>query len=282
MSAPTTIVPTKGTFWKHRLLAWLAHHSEFPSRLRIFNLAKRFFGLDLLLTTTPSGLKLLLDISDWVQYQIYFFGNYEPKSVALFKRLAAESSIIFDIGSHIGEYALECAVDAPTGTKQIFALEVNPKIFTYLLKNIELNGFKNVIPILGAVSGARAIVNINIPGYWNMGNTQIAEEKNEHGSANYLAAAYSITEIIQHFHIDHVDLIKMDLEGHEIGVLRALFSANVYPDNILVEFIPEIFNQCEKVVVLLNENGYSLVDVNGEPYQNKVSLTEQNLWAHKT
>src|SRR5262249_11882780 len=147
---------------KHRVLSRIAHSKEFPSRLRLFNLAKKIFTLDLLLSETPSGLKLLLDITDWVQYQIYFYGNYEGKSVTLFKDLSKNASVVFDIGAHVGQYALECAQDDKEQTKQIFALEVNPKTFAYLLNNIQLNKFKNVTPVLGAVGTSPDIYNISI------------------------------------------------------------------------------------------------------------------------
>jgi tRNA G37 N-methylase Trm5 len=141
--------------------------------------------------TTPSGLKLLLDVTDWVQSQIYFFGNYEAKSVALFKKLSVDAAVIFDIVSHIGQYALECAREDIAMSKQIFAIEVNPKTFTYLLNNIQINKFSNVKPFLGAIASSPVILNINIPAYWNMGNTQINEHDGINGFDNYLAASFT-------------------------------------------------------------------------------------------
>src|ERR1700753_882554 len=109
MGPEQTIINTKGKLWKHELLRRIAYSKDFPTRLRLFHMVRRFFGLDLLLFKTPSGLQLLLDIDDWVQHQIYFFGSYEAQSLNLFKELAKKASIVFDIGSHIGQYALECA-----------------------------------------------------------------------------------------------------------------------------------------------------------------------------
>src|SRR4051812_46891418 len=109
MDLEKRIINTKGSLWRHRLLNWIAAHKEFPTRLRLFNVIKKLFKLDLLLFRTPSGLSLLLDISDWVQYQIYFFGNYEIESLNLFKELSQNATVIFDVGAHVGQYALECA-----------------------------------------------------------------------------------------------------------------------------------------------------------------------------
>src|ERR1700756_1422172 len=131
MEAEQTIINTKGKLWKHQLLRRIAYSKDFPARLRLFNILRRSFGLDLLLFETPSGLKLLLDVNDWVQHQIYFFGSYEAQSLTLFKNLAKNASVVFDIGSHVGQYALECAQADADQTKNIYAIEVNPKTFTY-------------------------------------------------------------------------------------------------------------------------------------------------------
>jgi hypothetical protein len=136
MNANQTIIRRKGRGWQHRLLMSLVKTKDFPARLRLFNSLRNIFNLGLLGYETPSGLRLLIDFDDRVQSQIYYHGNYEPLSVALFKRLAKEAEVIFDLGADIGQYALECAQDDIGKLKQIFAVEVNPKTFTYLLNNI--------------------------------------------------------------------------------------------------------------------------------------------------
>jgi FkbM family methyltransferase len=281
MDLNNRIIEIKGSIWKHRLLNWLARHKEFPARLRLFNLLKKALRLDLLLCSTPSGIHLLADISDWVQYQIYFYGNYEAQSVALFRELSTQASVIFDVGAHIGQYALECANVSSGHDKKIFALEVNPKTFTFLLNNIQLNQFSDMIPVMGAVASQQGIMNIHIPAYWNMGNTQIDAEKKEVGFDNYLASAYRLPDLLEMYKIEHIDLMKMDLEGHELGILSDLFSAGVYPNHLILEYIPDVFVQCADMITLLETNNYLITDVNGNPFDNGQSLPEQNLWARK-
>ena len=281
MEVEKRIINTKGSIWKHQLLNWIGSHKEFPARLRLFGLMKELFGIDLLLYKTPSGLTLLLDISDWVQSQIYFFGNYEKESLNLFKKLAQNASVIFDAGTHIGQYALECAYDDGTQTKRIFAIEVNPKTFTYLLNNIQLNKFKNVTPVLGAIAANHEILNINIPAYWNMGNTQITQIEDTPGFNNYLVASFSILDILKPNGLKRIDLLKIDIEGNELIVLEDLFTEGIYPTNIILEFIPSAFSQCASLLALLQKNEYILKDVRGDLYDEQKELFEQNLWAQK-
>jgi FkbM family methyltransferase len=281
MELKTNIIAIKGAKWKHNFLMKLATSKEFPTRLRVFHTFRKLWGLELLKFTTPSGLKLLLDISDWVQSQIYFHGTYEAKSVGLFKKLAANTSVVFDIGSHIGQYALECAQDDKAMAKQIFAIEVNPKTFTYLLNNIQLNEFLNVKAVLGAVAATPDILNISIPAYWNMGNTQINEQDEMTGFDHYLAASFSITSLLKKYNLTHIDLVKIDVEGHEHDVLNSLFKENIYPANIIFEHIPEVFTQASVLMSLLKDNGYIITDIFGEEYTGQKEIAEYNLWAHK-
>jgi FkbM family methyltransferase len=253
---------------------------EFPTRLRLFNILRRAFNVDLLLYKTPSGLNLLLDFNDWVQSQIYYHGNYEKLSLAAFKDLAKESKVILDLGAHIGQYALECAQEDKTKEKQIIAVEVNPKTFTYLLNNIQINDFTQVKPVLGALYNDKSIVNIGIPAYWNMGNTQISSEDSQFDS--FYAASLNVQELLRRFNLAQIDLVKMDVEGQELNIISDFFDNKVYPANIIFEFIPTHYDSAQSVVQLLSKNGYEIRDIHGQLYDNAESVTEQNLIAKRT
>lgn len=281
MDIQKNIINVPGSDWQQNVLSKLAVSKEFPSRLRIINYLRKLWGLDLLKFSTPSGLKLLLDVTDWVQSQIYYFGNYEVKSIALVKTLTKNASVIFDIGSHIGQYALECAQSDTSIAKKIFAIEVNPKTFSYLLNNIQLNQFTNVKAVLGAVTQGSGIVNINIPAYWNMGNTQINADAEDTGFDNYLAASFNIISLLNRYHLKHIDLIKIDVEGHEADVMNSLFQEGIFPSNIIFEYIPGIFERSSEMLALFEHNGYVIKDIDGNIYQGQAKVSEQNLWAQK-
>ena len=281
MTAEKTILNIPGANWKHRFLEKIAKSKDFPTRIRLFHIMRNRWGLELLKFTTSSGLKLALDITDYVQGQIYFYGSYEAKSVALFKKLAANATVIFDIGSHVGQYSLECAQEDKLQAKQIFAIEVNPKTFAYLLNNIQINKFKNVKAVLGAVTSYPGMVNINIPAYWNMGNTQINDEGKDDGLGNYLAASFSITSLLKKYDLKFIDLIKIDVEGHEYDVLNSLFKQDIFPANILFEHIPDAFVKASSLITLLTEEGYAIKDINGKAYTGQKDIPEHNLWAQK-
>lgn len=274
-----TILTARGRNWQHRLLMSLVKRKDFPTRLRILHFLRRAFNLGLLKYETPSGLQLLLDFDDYVQAQIYYNGNYEPLSVSVFKKLAKDAHVIMDLGAHIGQYALECAQDDIEKSKRILAVEVNPKTFTYLMNNIQLNSFSQVVPVLGALSNGGGLVNIDIPAYWNMGNTQIA--KDEVGTNNYVSASLTIKEMADKYQLKAVDLVKLDVEGHEMTILEGFFDCGLRPLHIMFEFIPDIFQEAMAVVDLLRSKGYEITDVMGGAFKVGNHVIEQNLIAKR-
>ena len=279
MTNKLSIITPKGKRWKHNVLMSIVKAKEFPTRLRLFHILRRALNVDLLLYKTPSGLNLLLDFNDWVQSQIYYHGNYEKLSLAAFKDLAKESKVILDLGAHIGQYALECAQEDKAKEKQIIAVEVNPKTFTYLLNNIQINDFTQVKPVLGALYNDKSIVNIGIPAYWNMGNTQISSEDSQFDS--FYSASLNVHELLRRFNLTQVDLVKMDVEGQELNIINDFFDNKVYPANIIFEFIPTHYDSAQSVVQLLRKNGYEIRDIHGQLYGNTDSVTEQNLIAKR-
>ena len=52
--------------------------------------------------------------------------------------------VIIDVGAHIGTFSILAASKVTQG--KVFSIEASQDTFNYLKKNIELNGFKNIIP----------------------------------------------------------------------------------------------------------------------------------------
>ncbi|ADB57761.1 class I SAM-dependent methyltransferase [Archaeoglobus profundus] len=62
-------------------------------------------------------------------------------------KLVQDGEVVVDMFAGIGYFTIPIAVH--TKAKKIYAIEINPDSYFYLLENIELNDVKNVIPILG-------------------------------------------------------------------------------------------------------------------------------------
>jgi len=66
----------------------------------------------------------------------------------------------------------------------------------------------------------------------------------------------------------HIDLLKMDIEGPEFGIIRQLIEDKVSFNQLVVEFTPEIFPDGKQKVVdtiqLLETHGYNVFNVSDD------------------
>lgn len=121
---------------------------------------------------------------------------------------------VIDCGAFIGEFTLYAAAAAgPSG--RVIAFEPDPAIYKRLLKNIELNGFKNVTVVnkgLWSADGAMKFVGNDVDGY-----SFIAATDNP---AAIEVPVVSLDGELERLGVKKVDFIKMDVEGAEIEALK--------------------------------------------------------------
>jgi hypothetical protein len=87
--------------------------------------------------------------------------------------------------------------------------------------------------------------------------------------------------LLQKYNLQHIDLVKIDVEGYEFDVLNGLFEKNILPANIIFEYIPDAFLHAPALITLLNNNGYLIKDIDGGDYSDQTEVLEYNLWAQK-
>ena len=89
------------------------------------------------------------------------------------------------------------------------------------------------------------------------------------------APVHRLTTIMERLGHDHIDVLKMDIEGAEYGVIADLLSCNIRVDQLLVEFHhrwPEVGVQKTKQAIHeLNRAGYRIfyISPTGEEYSFK-------------
>jgi len=109
------------------------------------------------LTVEIEGLHLTG--SFWHRREIWKLreGRYERFTMQLFKEALAPGMVVCDIGAHIGIYSLLAAQHVGREGR-VYAFEPDPRTFPYLVRNIEQNGFSNIIiPIKKAVSNHEGV-----------------------------------------------------------------------------------------------------------------------------
>jgi FkbM family methyltransferase len=165
-----------------------------------------------------ADVRVVCDLTKFIQRRLYFWGGYEEESCAHWIRLARESRIIFDIGANVGLYSLLAAWANPQS--EIHAFEPTPAMVDILTSNIELNRMQNISVVPKAVG----------PGVGTGFLRMCAGSNGSNEGMNYLAAAredgsdlpvevISLDGYCQQHGIERIDLMKMDIEGGEYAAL---------------------------------------------------------------
>lgn len=201
---------------------YLRHTTIGKGRYRLLTFARpmgRKIGhsLGLHRIRTKHGFCMELDLSDWIPQDIYLTGEFESTTSTIVKRLLKLGDKAVDIGANIGWFTLlfaQCVGD----TGQVYSFEPVPKLQTVLKKNLALNSFHQIT--LGNV----ALSDHNGQARFYVGpedNTGLSSLRVPRGSTESFEVELRRFDDI--FKEDsNIALVKIDVEGAELAVLRGM------------------------------------------------------------
>jgi FkbM family methyltransferase len=235
---------------------------------RCLAFGRTFAGKDNFATVTRRGLRWHLDLSEGIDFSIYLFGVFERSTAVTLQKLVKSGDVVFDIGANIGAHTLGLARSVgPAG--RVFAFEPASFAFAKLKDNLALN------PELEARTHPRQILLAAEPSglaqqqiyaSWPLTENNSVHPKHRGRLSATLGAS---VDTLDHFvaceGIDRVNLIKMDVDGEELQVLRGgLGILKEFQPLLVMEISPyvhaEHHNSFGTFVALLRESGYSLLD----------------------
>jgi FkbM family methyltransferase len=173
---------------------------------------------------------------------------YEQEILEALRDYIPEKACILDIGANIGNHSVYWATQC--GASRIFAFEPIGEIFRILQRNIDLNGLRDVVvPFACALSDSDASLDICLYNRRNLGATALRKATDGKVPARALDSIP--------LQVDHIDFVKIDVEGFEWFVLRGARETfrRLRPPHVLIE----IMSKRKKVDGLLREMGYSLI-----------------------
>jgi FkbM family methyltransferase len=147
-------------------------------------------------------------------------GRYEPTEGAYLLEAGSGAHVIFDVGANIGYYSLHWALRmAPGGT--IHAFEPVPSTFAWFVRNIALNGLDAVIrPNAIGLGDAPGVVSLFLPEFLGSGAASIKDLHPDEGTRRVEVKLDTLDNYFSASGLDRLDLIKVDVEGAELLVLR--------------------------------------------------------------
>lgn len=207
-----------------RILEWL-WRTNLPSAIRRL-LARVFYwspfrysGTEIKILAPRFALEL--NPQDHVERAIFYMGCWEPEITDYVLTALKPGDGFIDAGAHVGYYTcLFARLVGPRGWGVAF--EPNRQSFLRLNSNVALNQLGNVKCQNAALSdGASSLV--VCPGDdGNLGLTRTSTNLENRPPGSYLVRAGTLSSFVEPEDLKRVRLVKIDIEGDELGVIREM------------------------------------------------------------
>ena len=166
---------------------------------------------------------MLLDLEDrGISRTLLLFGERELEHKEMLERVVRPGMTVLDIGANIGYYALmELGRIGATGT--LIAVEPSPSNVELLKHNLALNGYQNIEVHQAAISDQSGVKQFFLSEMSNLNTFHNTGSGSLHLSGKTIDVRIAtIPEIMAG---RKPDLIRMDVEGHEVEIFRGLIPA---------------------------------------------------------
>lgn len=171
--------------------------------------------------------------------------------IKLYKNILSDSSIVFNIGAHIGSF--EVYLKKYFKNINIFSFEPNKENYNQLCKNVELNKLKNVFVNNVAVSDKTGKVyfadsDLNNDAYH-------ISEKNQGTEIDSI----DLDSFMAKNNLKTIDMIKMDCEGEEYKILNNFKNIkNIKALFLEYHKIDDVYND-KFIYEIMTKNNFKLV-----------------------
>ena len=168
------------------------------------------------------------------------FKAWEKISMSIWVKLSKDSICIFDIGANTGIYGLVAKTQNPNA--KVFAFEPVSRVYEKLKYNCMLNNY-NINCQEYAVSDKDGIASIwDIP--TNEHTLSVTVNKNTAGTGNLVEEikirTITLSTFIENYNISRIDLMKIDVESHEVELLKGMGKyLNRMRPTMLMEIVSE-------------------------------------------
>jgi len=229
--------PTACNFHDYSILQLLIHECGLPLDKYTLN---RLLNRDPTIVQFNDGTRFaVIDLEDFYHASMC----YEPKTLAFILKRLADGGVFIDIGANIGGYTIRAAK-----TARVYALEPHPRNFHLLKLNIKLNQTRNNVRAFQIAAGSY------------LGKAKLAIS-NYHGRHSLLHkvemqqkcnSAIEVDVMTLDFILaneDHIDVIKIDVEGAEPLVLKGAKETLKRTEVVIVEATcPKSFYRASKIL----------------------------------
>jgi FkbM family methyltransferase len=213
---------------------------------------------------TRRGVRWSLDLNEGVQLAIYL-GLYERSTARALSALVTSGATVIDIGANIGAHALPLA--ARVGARgRVIAIEPADAVVDRLRRNLALNQAlaSRLTVVHSALGAAGERAQTRYYARWPLDHADSAHPVHQGVGVVSTANVTTLDEEVDRLGSTRIDLIKLDVDGHELPILAGA-SRTLARDRptIVFEWAPYLLReqgQAETALPdLLIAHGYDLL-----------------------
>jgi len=211
--------------------------------------------------------KIFLHPNDAFRLSIY--GIHSKIDFEIFQKYVKKGDNVLDVGANIGYFTLMLAkLVGPTG--KVFAFEPDPRNISLLKKNIETNGYQNVVVVPKAVSNVNEKCTL-FTSQSSFGQNRIYEPKKTKNQ-KYVPIE-SETILLDDFfknnkNIEKISFVKIDVEGAEKFVLEGMKKILDLNENIKIfseidlDRLDDAGSSYTEMIEFLEKKGFTVFVIN--------------------
>ena len=239
---------------------------DLPNHLGAF-LARRGY-LEPVWHEFQPGLWMRLDISDLIQETILLEDHWDPLLTQFLRDWLRPGSVFLDIGANVGYFTLLGAKHVGLGGK-VLAIEPNPGVAALLRQNLARSELANVIVEEVACSdpGSAPRLILYLPSDHNIAKASLSE-RNAGPGTRVEVESTTVDQLIVKHSLPRVDLVKIDVEGAELGVFQGMKDTLArFTPSVVTELDPDLLASCgstvEDIRALMGSFGYHISSMGG-------------------
>ena len=173
-----------------------------------------------LMVHTLNSMLLIVESTDLIiTPQLVCYRQWEPDVTELFWNSCRSDTVFVDVGANIGYFTILAGLRIHAGgTGRVIAVEPNPDCCALIERNLVINWSMCEIELHRVAAGAaKGAVWLTYPAN-RAANARISVEGDEAGERGFRAGVEPLDALVPEGLA--VDILKIDVEGHELSVFK--------------------------------------------------------------